>query len=291
MNKCKCGCGREVTKPNNKYILGHNTTCREVLPETRHKLSSKRLGKTYKEIYGEGRVEQIKKNLWKNREKKDPPCKGKTWDEYYGKEKADEMRNNIHIKNTNNVKLKDRIGSKNPNYKGAKDSLYDHWYPKFKLSLEKTRKNKEDKIEFRCKYCNKWFTPTPSQMDNRIGQLKKGNDGCHLYCSDDCKELCSDHYQVLWPKYFKPYENRNRNVEVSVEVRKMVFERDNWECQKCENLERLECHHIDPVSQIPMFANDIDSCITLCVNCHKEIHMNIEGCGYGELQSNKKICV
>ena len=211
-----------------------------------------------------------------------------SWEEYYGEEKADEIKNKIREKNTNNPKLKDRIGSKNPNYKGAKDSLYDHWNPKFKLSLEKTRKNKEDKIEFRCKYCNKWFTPTPSEMDNRLAQLRKGNDGCHLYCSDDCKDLCSDHYQVLWPKHYKPYENRDRNVEVRPNVRKMVFERDNWECQKCEDTDCLECHHIDPVSQIPMFANDIDSCITLCKDCHKEIHMTVKGCGYGEL---KKICI
>ena len=43
-------------------------------------------------------------------------------------------------------------------------------------------------------------------------------------------------------------------------------------------------HHIDPVSQEPFFANDPDSCITLCKECHKQIHMNIEGCKYHELR-------
>jgi len=68
----------------------------------------------------------------------------------------------------------------------------------------------------------------------------------------------------------------------------MVFERDDWECQKCEKKESIECHHIDPVSQEPMFSNDMDSCITLCKECHKYIHMNIEGCGYNELRCDRK---
>jgi hypothetical protein len=287
MNKnpfCKCGCGQRVTKPTNKYIWGHNSVGRIATEEEREKQRQRMLGKTYEELYGEERAQQVKKKLWKNREKKDPPIKGMTWEEYYGEEKANEMRNNIREKNTNNPKLKDRHGEKNPYYKGAKDSLYSCWAPK--LTFDEHRENEEGKIEVRCMYCNKWFIPTPIQMDNRIRAIRKETYGNSFYCSDNCKKSCPDFYQVLWPKNYKPYEGtpyKNR-VEVTAELRKIVFERDNWECQKCGVIESLECHHIDPVSQEPFFANDPDSCITLCKECHKFIHTEINGCKYNELK-------
>jgi len=66
----------------------------------------------------------------------------------------------------------------------------------------------------------------------------------------------------------------------------MVFERDNWKCQKCGSDKSLESHHIDPKSLNPGFANDMDSCITLCKDCHKEVHMK-DGCRYYELRRSK----
>ncbi len=283
---CKCGCGQKVSSKKNKFIWGHNAKGSNHTKETREKLRNAHLGKTYEEKYGKVKADEIKKKLWANREKVDPPWKGKTWVELYGKEKADEIRKIIAEKHRNNPKFKDRKGSKNPYYKGAKDSLYSHWSPK--LTYDENRENNEGKIEVRCRYCNKWFVPTSVEMDNRIGELRREGSGSNFYCSDDCKKLCPDHYQVLWPKNYKPYDNINRSVEVSPELRKMVFERDEWICQKCESTEKLECHHIDPVSLEPLYANDLDSCITLCKECHKGIHINIEGCGYSELREKKK---
>lgn len=54
------------------------------------------------------------------------------------------------------------------------------------------------------------------------------------------------------------------------------------------SLKNLNAIIIDPLSTEPFFANDPDSCITLCKDCHKEIHMNIEGCKYNELGCNRK---
>lgn len=287
MNKnplCKCGCGQQVSKPTNQYIWGHNKT---VLSEEGKRKQRERLqGKTYEELYGD-RAEEVKKKLWKNREKITPPWKGKTWNEYYGVKKANKIRKKISKKNKNDPRLKDRCGLKNPNYKGAKDSLYIHWAPK--VEFDKKRENDYGKIEVECTYCGKWFVPSAIQLDNRINTLKRNGVGGNFYCSDGCKKMCPDHYQVLWPKNYKPYENSpyKNQVEVIPEVRKIVFERDNWQCQKCESMNTLECHHIDPVSKEPFFANDPESCITLCKRCHKEVHINIDGCKYNDL---KKVC-
>ncbi len=285
---CQCGCGERVSNSKNKYIWGHNAKDIIITQETREKLRIANFGKTYEEKYGKEKADEIKKKVGLKSKGRIPACKGKTWDEYYGKEKADEMRKILSEKNTGNPKLKDRKGEKNPYYKGAKDSLYKHWSPK--LNIDKNRENKEGKIEVKCTYCGKWFIPTSVEMDNRIRALKQKEVGNDFYCSKECKELCPDFYQVLWPKNYKPYDNHynNRRVEVDPNLRQMVFERDDWTCQKCEKKESLECHHIDPVSQNPMLANDMDSCITLCKECHKFIHMNIKGCGYNELKCANK---
>ena len=70
----------------------------------------------------------------------------------------------------------------------------------------------------------------------------------------------------------------------------MVLERDQWTCHKCHssklennNLE-LHCHHIDPVVNNPVESADADNCITLCKECHKEVHKTISGCKYSELK-------
>jgi len=292
MNKelpfCECGCGQRVSKINNKYIWGHNGKNTVWTKEAREKASKALLGITYEERYGKEKSDKIKKKIGKRSKGRFQPWKGKTWDEYYGKEKADKMRKKLSEKNINNPKLKDRMGDKNPNYKGAKDSLYKHWNPK--LNEDKNRENEDGKIEVKCTYCGKWFTPSSVEMDNRIGSLKQKEVGGDFYCSKECKELCPVHYQVLWPKNYKPYDSyyNNRRVEVDPHLRQMVFKRDEWECQKCGETKSLECHHIDPVSQQPMFANDMDSCITLCKECHKYIHMNMEGCGYNELKCKNK---
>lgn len=71
-----------------------------------------------------------------------------------------------------------------------------------------------------------------------------------------------------------------------------VFKRDNYMCTKCKDkatMGRLNAHHIKSVSDIIDFYNlknindisncnilwDIDNGITLCKECHKKLHMNL----------------
>jgi len=72
--------------------------------------------------------------------------------------------------------------------------------------------------------------------------------------------------------------------EVQPALRKLVLERDDWTCQKCDSQENgLHCHHIDPVINNPIESSDIDNCITLCKSCHKEIH-KLPNCQYTNLR-------
>ena len=46
----------------------------------------------------------------------------------------------------------------------------------------------------------------------------------------------------------------------------------------------LHCHHVLPINESPVESADKDNCITVCKQCHLEIHQTVSGCGYGELK-------
>jgi len=138
--------------------------------------------------------------------------------------------------------------------------------------------------QIRCKYCGRWMNPTITQVTNRLRGIKE-NDRCYIYCSEECKQECPTYGQKLHPKGFKPASSR----EVNPILRQIVLKRDNYTCQKCGKFEnvRLHCHHIIPHINSPLETNDPDNCITLCKDCHKEVH-KIPGCGFAELKCNNK---
>ena len=175
-------------------------------------------------------------------------------------------------------------GSKNGNYKGldGKWASFDTVAPKISFCEEVKRDDENPNIiNVRCKYCNKWFRPTGNQVMNRSASVNEEQQGGnHFYCSEECKSECDIYGQIFYPRGF----HKSHQDEVSQQLRKMVFECDSWECQRCNSTTSLQCHHIDPVSQSPMTANDMDSCITLCKECHKKVHTEVDGCKYHELR-------
>lgn len=58
------------------------------------------------------------------------------------------------------------------------------------------------------------------------------------------------------------------------ETRKLIYTRDHYLCRVCWeqgriSADRVEAHHIVPLSEEPELAYDIDNGITLCVKHHK----------------------
>lgn len=175
----------------------------------------------------------------------------------------------------------------------AADAKYERYINK--LTVDESPKLHSDgvSLKIKCRYCGKYFVPSTGDILKRVRALNGEISGDqYLYCSENCKQACPVYNQKKYPKGFKVASSR----EVNSLVRQMVFERDNWTCQICGRTikeAQLHCHHMDPVSQNPMFQNDIDSCITLCKDCHKMVHKQ-HGCRYIDLrckdhQTNKQI--
>lgn len=186
---------------------------------------------------------------------------------FYGKRQPDEI-----IKNNRKKSLKT-----------MKKNMLLMWYERLSWCNNIFIDNNNNTLITKCDYCGKSFEPTTKQLkDRHINVNKKGSDNSRFYCSSQCKQECPifsksastlmkedgiNSGKLTWKEY---------NREVQPELRQLVFERDNWTCQKCGQYGgSLHCHHIDPVSQNPIESADIDNCITLCKNCHQIIHKKL----------------
>ncbi len=171
-------------------------------------------------------------------------------------------------------------------YRSNNIPTYDTYSSQLEPYGIKCRRWADDKnvLEVKCMYCGRWYQPTRSSIKGKLTATKNINKGeQNLYCSVGCKKECPTYYMKIYPKDFEQGTSR----EVQPELRKMVFKRDDYTCQKCGQYGgKLNCHHIDPVKNNPIESADTDNCITLCINCHKEVH-KLPECGTGYLSNCK----
>ena len=76
-------------------------------------------------------------------------------------------------------------------------------------------------------------------------------------------------------KFDKTDEERqdDRSYPEYAEWRNLVYERDNYTCQKCDIPHgKLNAHHVESYSTNKELRLDINNGITLCKKCHKEFH-------------------
>jgi len=202
--------------------------------------------------------------------------------EHISKQKKEYYRNN-----KDRLKIQRKQYRKN-NAERIKQQLnssakFDLYYDRLKRFEEVRCCPKNNKLlEVKCAYCGRWFQPTNIQVKNRIRAFNGAQRGeSRFYCSENCKQACPIYDQNKWPKGFKKATSR----EVVPLLRQLVLKRDNYTCQMCgatiETAE-LHVHHIISYMLNKMLANDPDSCITLCKECHKRVHSQ-KGCRYVDL--------
>lgn len=200
---------------------------------------------------------------------------------YYLKNRVSIINKNKARRKINKIKTKEyhtNYCKSNAKYKTFKD----------KLTVDESSRLAEDCIhlEVKCKYCGKYFIPTILSVKRRVASLNDTQGGSQfLYCSNNCKDACPTYGQKKYQKGFKSVTSR----EVQPELRKLVLERDNWQCQKCGigiDKAELHCHHLTGVEINPIESADMDNCVTLCKKCHKEVHL-LPGCGYTDYRRKK----
>ena len=154
----------------------------------------------------------------------------------------------------------------------------------------------QETLEVQCGFCGKFFEPTQRQVRVRINSISDNPSRTvnqKFYCSDHCRKTCP-----IYGKSFEQLMKIDSGIDlddttsrpVQPALRKIVLERDNHTCVKCgkhqdELTNSLICHHIFPVIISPLESADVDNCITVCSECHKELH-KLPGCTYSELRCN-----
>lgn len=176
---------------------------------------------------------------------------------------------------------KDMMKKLNHNYLKSK-ARYNTF--ESQISYADLIRNIEGYIQTKCTYCGRWYFPRVSEIQHRIKALNGISNGeLRLYCSTKCKKECSIYNRKRYPKGFK----KNSSREVQPELRQLVFERDNYTCQKCKKHQdglnvSLHCHHVEGIKWNPLESADIDQCLTVCKVCHKKIHEQ-NNCRYNDL--------
>jgi len=196
-------------------------------------------------------------------------------------------------------KTKNKIGEKqlgcNNHYFLDVETINERY--SFFIKIEEIRYNpnklEKKEIQVHCKNhnCinskekNGWFTPSRSQLSERIRAIEKpfGMIENNFYCSKKCKNECP-----LYRSQGSPFKETKKNYTSSEyqTFRTFVLERDDYKCQYCDEL-ATDVHHERPQKLEPFFALDPDFAWSCCEKCHYEKGHKNE-CSTGNLA--KKIC-
>lgn len=141
-----------------------------------------------------------------------------------------------------------------------------------------------------CKECGKLFTPKTKNRSKRVIEGRK-------FCSSGCsaksvlREFKKNNPEKAKETYIKnlPKENsgenngnwkggktkeyKNYRIQNNAEYnkwRKKCLERDRHKCKLCNSLEKLQVHHIIPISLLRKAAWEVWNGVTLCRKCHVE---------------------
>jgi len=263
--KCEYGCGQEAKFPPRKGMSKwccseHYQTCPAVKTAPWNK------GKT--DVYS-------KKTLKKMSEShvgQTPWCKDKKLTEEH-KENLSQSRNEYFAL--------EYYRKKYPTFMKVEELVED----------ENTKKLKVRCKNHKCKNSKKmggWFYPTREQLKRRIDAIEHddGNDGCFLYCSDECKYTCMMYGRTINQLMQEQKEINYTNEEYQI-YRKQVLKRENYLCEYCGE-KATTIHHSRPQKLEPFFTLDPDYGIACCQNCHyKYGHKKDSKCSTGKLAAQK----
>jgi hypothetical protein len=110
------------------------------------------------------------------------------------------------------------------------------------------------------------------EMNRKISEAGKGHR-LSMEVRLRLSEMRKGDGNPSWRGGVTPLNKKLRKAIENRIWREGVFDRDNWTCQICGiRGGRLHAHHIKPFSKFPELRLDVDNGITLCCECHKDIH-------------------
>lgn len=205
--------------------------------------------------------------------------KGKTYEEIYGLERSEEIKDRITLACVGKKRILHLISPAELKELCKKKTLkeiagdYDIKYSSLANYAHKngiyTRKAAKTIKLLQCEYCEEWF-------QGRIDKRRMNQ-----------KYFCTKKHYSLWMKTNSSFSNPETNPQYIdgkwkendswsyrkspeyKEWRNIVFERDDWTCKICgARGGKLVAHHVLPQKDYPELIYDIENGATLCDDCH-----------------------
>jgi len=116
----------------------------------------------------------------------------------------------------------------------------------------------------------KWIYKICPNCNKKFSTRKKVNK---IYCCMECKlEYHRGKNHHSWKGIDYKYE-RDKYKPILKRLSYETFKRDNFTCQECGKVGcKLHCHHIKHWKDYPNLRFDKENLITLCEECHMNIH-------------------
>ena len=122
----------------------------------------------------------------------------------------------------------------------------------------------KQKIKIICKECYNSFEVRPSRQ-------------FAIFCCNSCYHKWKSKHPEFhnnWKGGITSENSRIRNSKRYAIWRSLVFERDNYTCQKCGDSKggNLQAHHLRSFSRFPQLRFEISNGFTFCKLCHDKFH-------------------
>lgn len=164
----------------------------------------------------------------------------------------------------------DRRDSDKKYYLNNKEKKSEYYKKYYKENIEVyTKRNKKysqnHKVEIK-KYTDNYYSKQINS-DRRTEKAKKWDE------ENPEKRL------IIMKRHFKKYgsvyDMNSKSYESVLYVwSKNIKKLDNHMCKNCDSTEKLRSHHIMPKLLFPKISLDLDNGVTLCHNCHMNLHHN-----------------
>ena len=191
-------------------------------------------------------------------------CSMKCYGESKRGKEPDWLKNNRGVKPKNRLKSICVVCSKHFEHEANRDAKY---------CSKECWGNRSPKVLKSCKQCGLEFISYLSDKKDFCNKgcyskWQKDNFKPSLFMKNEAKKSNSGANHYNWKGGTTAYFNSSDRDWYT--IRKDIYKRDNYECQRCKKHGgRLECHHIIPYR----ISNDNseNNLITLCPKCHREV--------------------
>ncbi len=137
-------------------------------------------------------------------------------------------------------------------------------------------------------YCQNWYKENFKKHKETMRKYQKNNlmkyrintSRYQKKYPERVKKSRNDHLEQRLEYMIKYFEKLGKSFDMtSIQYKyalnywsKTIKKLDNYLCKNCDSTDNLHAHHMMPKKDFPELSLDLDNGVTLCEDCHSEVH-------------------